>query len=40
MSPQECKIDQCAPNQIEMRAITLALAQKPSRKPHHTQQVA
>ena len=40
MSPQECKIAQFTPNQLEMKTYYSALAPEPSRIPHHRQQVA
>ena len=40
MSPQECKIARCTPNQLEMKPISPSLAPYLSRVPHHTEQVA
>ena len=40
MSPQECKIALCTSNRLEMNPISLSLAPKLSRVPHHIEQVA
>ena len=40
MSPQECKIAQCSPNQLKMMTDSPALASEQSPIPHHTGQVA
>ena len=40
MSPQECKIDWCTPNELKMKHISPSLNPQPSRIPHHIQQVA
>ena len=40
LSPQECKIAQCIPSQLEMKNISLSLAPQLCRVPHHTEQVA
>ena len=40
MSPQECKIDGCTPNQLRKKHISPSLNPYPSRIPHHIQQVA
>ena len=38
MSPQECEIARCTPNQLEMKRDSPALAPEPSRVPHLTRQ--
>ena len=40
MSPQECQIAQCSPNQIEMMTNSPALASEQCPIPHHTGQLA
>ena len=40
MSPQECEIDRCSPNQLEMTTNSPALAPEQCPGPHHTGQVA
>ena len=40
MSPQECQIDWCTPNQNEMKPNSPAFAPEPSHVPNHAQQVA
>ena len=40
MSPQECKIAQCIPNQLEMMTKSPALASEQCPIPHHTGQLA
>ena len=40
MSPQECEIALCSPNQLEMKPDSPALAPEQSPICHHTQQVA
>ena len=40
LSPQECRIDWCTPNQLKMKHISLSLNPYPSHIPHHIQQVA
>ena len=40
MSPQECEIDWCSPNQLEMTTYFPALASEQCSLPHHTGQVA
>ena len=40
MSPQECEIAQCSPNQIEMMTNSPALASEHCPVPHHTAQLA
>ena len=39
MSPQECEIDQCSPNQLEMMTNSPALASEQCPIPHHTEQL-
>ena len=40
MSPQECEIDRCSPNQLEMMTNSTALASEQCPIPHHTGQLA
>ena len=40
MSPQECEIDQCSPNEVEKTTNTPALASEQCPIPHHTGQLA
>ena len=40
MSPQQCEIAQCSPNQLEMMTISPALASEQSPVLHHTGQLA
>ena len=40
MSPQECQIARCSPNQLEMMANSPALASEQCPIPHHTGQLA
>ena len=40
MSPQECEIVRCNPNQLEMMTNSTALASEPCPIPHHTGQLA
>ena len=40
MTPQECEIARCSPNQLEMMPNSPALAPKQSLVAHHKQQVA
>ena len=40
MSPQECEIGRCSPNQLEMMTNSPALASEQSPIPHHTGQLA
>ena len=40
MSPQECKIARCTPNQLEMKPISPSLAPYLSHVPHHREQVS
>ena len=40
MSPQECHIALCSPNQIQMMTNSPALASEQCRIPHHTGQLA
>ena len=40
MSPQECEIARCSPNQLEMMPNSPALAPKQSSVAHHKRQVA
>ena len=40
MSPQECEIAQCIPNQLEMKPDSRALEPEQSLVPHHARQVA
>ena len=40
MSPQECEIAQCSPNQLEMMTDSPALASEQSAVPNHTGKVA
>ena len=40
MSPQECEIMQCSPNQLEMMTNSPALASEQCPVPHHTGQLA
>ena len=40
MSPQECEIAWCSPNQLEMMTDSPALASEQSPVPHDTEQVA
>ena len=39
MSPQECEIARCSPNQLEMTPDSPALAPEQFPVPHHTRQV-
>ena len=40
MSPQECEIARCSPNQLEMTTCSPALASEQCPVPHHTGQLA
>ena len=40
MSPQECEIARCSPNQLEMMTNSPALASEQCPIPHHTGQLA
>ena len=40
ISPQECKIDWCNPNKLKMTHTSHSLNPRPSRIPHHIQQLA
>ena len=40
MSPQECQIARCSPNQLEMTTNSPALASEQCSIPHHTGQLA
>ena len=40
MSPQDCEIAQCSPNQLEMMTKSPALASEQCTIPHHTGQLA
>ena len=40
MSPQECEIARCRPNQLEMMTYSHALASEQCLIPHHTGQLA
>ena len=40
MSPQECQIARCSPNQLEMMTSSPVLASEQSPIPHHTGQLA
>ena len=40
MSPQECEIARCSPNQVEMMTNSPALASEQCPIPHHTGQMA
>ena len=40
MSPQECEIARCSPNQLEMMTNSPALASEQCPVPHHTGQLA
>ena len=40
MSPQECEIAWCSPNQLEMMTNSPALASEECPVPHHTGQLA
>ena len=40
MSPQECEIPRCSPNQLEMITSSPALASEQCPIPHHTGQLA
>ena len=40
MSPQECQIARCSPNQLEMMTSSTVLASEQSPIPHHTGQLA
>ena len=40
MSPQECEITRCSPNQLEMTTNSPALASDQCPVPHHTGQLA
>ena len=40
MSPQECEIARCSPNQLEMTTYSPALASEQCPIPHHTGQLA
>ena len=40
MSPQECEIARCSPNQLEMTTDFPALASEQYPSPHHTEKVA
>ena len=40
MSPQECQIDQCSPNQLEMTTKSHALTSEQCPIPYHTGQLA
>ena len=40
MSPQECEIARCSPNQLEMTSNSPALASEQCPIPHHTGQLA
>ena len=39
MSPQQCQIARCSPNQLEMMTKSPALASEQSPIPHHTEQL-
>ena len=39
MSPEECEIDQCGPNQLKMTTNYPALASEECPVPHHTGQL-
>ena len=40
MSAQECEIDRCSPNQLEMTTNSSSLASEQCPVPHHTGQLA
>ena len=40
MSPTQCEIDRCSPNQLEMTTNSPALASEQCSVPHHTGQLA